>query len=134
MLEFALFSVAARHSLVALLDEIGVSHSEYDDGESLIVAIAEHTDEGLLERIEARYDELLMSDQAGIDADEGPQGKQTAGVVLNLASGEAVYAAVDPALLAKVMAVLTAEEFGRLVESIVGAVERPDRRPLCQRD
>ena len=59
--------------------------------------------------------------------------QQSAGVVVNLKSGDRVYAEVPSALLARVMAALTPEELGTLVDAIVDAVENPDARSLCQR-
>ena len=54
-------------------------------------------------------------------------------MVVNLASGDTVYARVDPGLLGRIMQVLTPQELGEVVNAIVDAVENPDGRPLCHR-
>ena len=53
-------------------------------------------------------------------------------MVVNLASGETVYARVDPSLLGRIMEVLAPEELGEVANAMVDAVENPDSRTLCQ--
>ena len=54
----------------------------------------------------------------------------SAGVVVNLKNGTTTYADIEPYLLCKIMKVLTPEELGEVVNSIV---ESPDSRALCER-
>ncbi len=105
-------------------------HSEEGTWE---VSLPEELSDDLMERIEARYDELMELNQALHDAEAEEGDYHAAGVVLNLSGGETAYAQVDPALLGRIMSVLTPEEFGRVVDAIVDAVENPDSRTLCQR-
>ncbi|MEJ2575900.1 MAG: hypothetical protein P8106_04210 [Gammaproteobacteria bacterium] len=99
------------------------------------VALPEDLDEALAERIEAFYDEMMELNQALFEAGEtaAAAGYHAAGVVLNLRSGQTVYAEVDPGLLGRVMSVVTPQEFGEIVDAIVAAVEQPDGRTFCQR-
>lgn len=132
MLEFVFFHPRPQQRFVVFLRERGVEATELTEAETLGIGIPEDIDGRLLDEIEAFYDEMLTLDQEIFEAETPETGHQAAGVVLNLGSGETVYARVDPRLLGKVMQVLSAEELGELVNAIVDAVEHPDRRPLCQ--
>lgn len=135
MLEFVFFDPQPRKRFADFLRARGLAPTEREDGETQLVAIPEDVDDALLDAIEVFYDEMMALDrelfEAGAAGDGG--GHQAAGVVLNLASGETVYARVDPQLLSRIMEVLTPQEFGQVVNAIVDAVEHPDDRPLCHR-
>ena len=112
MLEFVFFNADPRREFVEFISELGVAVHEVDDDETFGVAIAEDIDEALLERIEGRYDALMAVDQALFEEDAAVRGEHTAGVVLNLRSGDTVYAQVDPLLLGRIMEVLTGPGIG----------------------
>jgi hypothetical protein len=135
MLEFVFFDPQPRRKFAEFLRARGLAPTEREDDETQVVAIPEDVDDALLDTIEAFYDEMMALDrelfEAGADGDDG--GHQAAGVVLNLASGQTVYARVAPQLLGRIMEVLTPQEFGEVVNAIVDAVEHPDDRPLCHR-
>ena len=133
MLEFVFFNAPTRRQFVDFLQNQGVGADLVNDDETFGVAIDEGLDEALLDRIEVRYDELMVLDQSLFEQQADAAGEHTAGVVLNLASGDTVYAQIDPFLLGRIMEVLSPEEFGSVVNAIVDAVEEPDRRPLCKR-
>ena len=132
MLEFVFFDPRPRRRFAEFLRRRGVDAVELADGDTRGIGIPEDIDDGLLNEIEAFYDEMLALDREICEEDGGAQGHQAAGVVLNLGSGETVYARIDPQLLARVMMVLNAAELGELVQAIVDAVEHPDGAPLCQ--
>lgn len=133
MLEYVFFDPRPRQRFADFLHLHGLAVALLDDDETCGAGIPEDVDDDLLAQIEAYYDEMMSLDQelfeAGADAQD--KGHQSAGVVLNLTSGETVYARVDPVLLGRIMQVLTPQEFGDLVDAIVDAVENPDARPLC---
>jgi len=131
MLEFVFFDPRPRQRFVDFLRARGVSVDELDDDETHGVGIPEDTDDDLLVEIEACYEELMALDQALFESANDTGDGHAAGVVVNLASGETVYARVDPGLLGRIMEVLTPEELGEVVNAIVDAVENPDARPLC---
>lgn len=136
MLDYVFFDRRPRERFVAFARAQGLQPICRDEaGGEFQVSLPDDLDDAVSERVEAFYDEMLDYDRQLAEADPGGEsaGVQAAGVVLSLASGERVYAAVEPELLARVMAVLSAEEFGRLVEAVVAAVENPDRRTLCRR-
>jgi hypothetical protein len=131
MLEFVFFDPRPRDKFLAFLHESAVESTLCDDDDVLNVAIDEEIDDRLLTRIEAYYDEMMALNQRLLEQEEPAQ--NAAGVVVNLASGDTVYAQLAPDLLARVMTVLTPEELGTLVDAVVEAVENPDNRTLCQR-
>ena len=133
MLDFVFFNAQPRERFLAYLRQQAVAFETSEDDESYGVSIPDETGDDLMEAIEAYYEQMMSLDQALFEAGEDATGHHAAGVVLNLASGDSVYARVPPALLARVMEVLTAEELGELVNAIVEAVERPERGPLCER-
>jgi len=133
MLEFVFFDPRPRQRFADFLRARDVPVEEMQDDETYGVGIPEDTDDDLMGDIEACYEEMMAFNQelfeADLDAGEG----QAAGVVVNLASGDTVYARVDPGLLGRIMQVLTPQELGEVVNAIVDAVENPDGRPLCHR-
>lgn len=133
MLEFVFFHPEPRDRFADFVVARGIGATRLDDDETLGIGIPEDVDEGLLEEIEAFYDEMMVLNQQLFEADGDESGGHTAGVVLNLKSGETIYAQVDPLILGRIMAVLSPEEFGGVVNAIVDAIETPDSRPLCKR-
>ncbi|MFM1892250.1 MAG: hypothetical protein RLZ44_1327 [Pseudomonadota bacterium] len=135
MLEYVFFDERPYERFVAFVREQGLVPVCDCTEDGFEVALPEDLEAGLGERIEAFYDQMLELNQALYDheAGQGNDNYHAAGVVLQLQDGNTVYAKVDPALLGRVMTVLTPQEFGDIVNAIVDAVERPDSRTLCQR-
>ena len=132
MLEYVFFHARPFDEFVTYLQDLELQPETEADEDSWEVRLPEDIDDELSEKIEARYDQLMELNQELFDAEQ-PRDYHAAGVVVNLGSGETVYAQVDPHLLGKIMGVLTPEEFGEVVNAIVDAVEHPDERTLCQR-
>lgn len=135
MLEYIFFHPTPFEQFVGFVREQGLSPETFSTEESFEVHLPEDIDDGLSERIEERYDALMELNQKLFEEAQGenPDSYHAAGVVLNLRDGKTVYADVDPHLLGRIMAVLSAEEFGEVVNAIVDAVEAPDTRSFCQR-
>ena len=135
MLDYVFFDRRPCERFLGYVRERGVAAVLREGEESLEVSLPEDLDEAVGEEIEAYYDQMMALDQELFDAGAaaGAGDYDAAGVVVNLRDGRTVYAEVEPRLLGRVMEVLAPEEFGRLVDAIVDAVERPDERGLCQR-
>lgn len=131
MLEFVFFDPRPRQRFVEFLMARAISVTELEDDETFGVGIPEDVDDSLMEAIEAHYDEMMAYNQQLFEAESVGTEAQAAGVVLNLASGDTVYARVNPMLLGRIMEVLTPQEFGEVVNAIVDAVENPESSPLC---
>ena len=133
MMEYVFFHPLPCERFVAFLLERNIEPETKSDGETWEVRLPEALPEALDDAIEDYYDQMLELNQELHDREEQDDGYHAAGVMVNLAGGETVYAQVDPALLARIMKVLTPEEFGEVVNAIVDAVENPDERTMCQR-
>lgn len=135
MLDYIFFHQIPFDRFVAFLEEKGVRPETECSDDGFEVSVSEDLDDALSDEVEGRYDELMALNQELFDSEQSQDADNyhAAGVVLNLKDGSTVYADVDSRLLARVMEVLTAEEFGQLVNAIVDAVEEPDSRSLCQR-
>lgn len=135
MLEYVFFHPVPFEKFVEFVKENGLIPETVSDDESYEVHLPEDIDDGLSERIEERYDALMEMNQALFENEqgEGADNYHAAGVVVNLKDGTAVYADVDPRVMARIMEVISAEEFGDVVNAIVDAVEEPDTRTFCQR-
>ncbi len=134
MIEYALFSQKPFDLFVDFLKEKGLAPQTRQSDDSRLVCLPEDMDRELHALVDAEYDRLLTLDMNLIEADEADEsGHQAAAIVLNLKDGSASYASVNPAFMARIMEVLTPEEFGEIVTAIVDAVEQPDARSLCQR-
>ena len=135
MLDYIFFHQTPFDEFLAFVNAKGLQpETEVEDG-NYEVRLPEDIDDALNAEIEERYDALMDTNRALFESEqeEGTDNYQGAGVVLNLKGGETVYADVDPGLLAKIMGVLSADEFGEVVNAIVDAVENLDTRTFCER-
>lgn len=135
MLEYIFFHRQPFDAFVEYLNERGLAPETEVEEDSFEVRLPEDLDDDLAAEIEERYDAFMDMNRELFEQtqEQGADNYQAAGVVLNLKDGQAVYAHVDPALLARVMTVLSPQEFGEIVNAIVDAVEDPDTRTFCQR-
>jgi len=135
MLEYVFFDERPRDQFVVFLKEnLGELKLEDDDG-LFKFWISEDLDDDLDEAIEDFYDDMMALNQQLYEDEnnEAEVGYNAAGIVLELNTGENVYAQVDPELLGRIMTVVTPDEFNTVVNAIVEAVENPDARTPCQR-
>ncbi len=135
MLDYVFFHQTPFDEFVAFVRAKGLQpETEAEDG-NYEVRLPEDIDDALSDEIEERYDALMDMNRALFERgqQEDADNYQGAGVVLNLKDGQTVYADVDSGLLAKIMGVLSAEEFGEVVNAIVDAIENPDTRTFCER-
>lgn len=132
MLEFVFFDPRPRDLFLARLGEMGVESECRQQGEELLVLLAEDLGDEVLEQIESHYEATFdLAEQLMAEA-EGVEHFSVAGVEVHLKEGP-VVASVDARLLEKILSVLDFDELGRFVDAIAKAVEEPDRRPLCKR-
>jgi hypothetical protein len=135
MLEYVFFDERPRDQFVNFLQEKAVELKLEEDEGLLKVWISEDLDDDLDEAIEDFYDDMMAFNQQLYEDEnnEAEVGYNAAGIVLELNTGENVYAQVDPELLGRIMTVVTPDEFNTVVNAIVEAVENPDVRTPCQR-
>ncbi len=135
MLEFIFFHPKPAQLFIDFLDQHQIKSSQSLDDEDVIsIKMEMNEDEDLLEKIEERYDELLVMNQEIFENEESTEDDfVVAGIVVNLKDGQSVYADVDTQILVKLMNTLTSVELGDLINGIVDAVENPDQRTPCER-
>jgi len=135
MLEYVFFDERPRDQFVTFLQEKSVELKLEEDEGLLKVWISEDLDDDLDEAIEDFYDDMMALNQQLYEdeSNEAEVGYNAAGIVLELNTGENVYAQVNPELLGRIMTVVTPDEFNTVVNAIVEAVENPDARTPCQR-
>ena len=134
MLEYVFFDERPRDQFVTFLQQKSVELKLEEDEGLLKVWISEDLDDDLDEAIEDFYDDMMALNQQLYEDEnnEAEVGYNAAGIVLELNTGENVYAQVNPELLGRIMTVVTPDEFNTVVNAIVEAVENPDARTPCQ--
>lgn len=134
MLEFIFFHQKICNIFTNFLAELAIEYQIEDDGDNIIVAIADNIDDARLEQIEDEYDRLLDLSREQTDSEEGehPYNYQKASLLIALQNGDKSYAHVDMDLVNRVLRVISTDELNQLIESIVDAVEKPDDRSYCQ--
>jgi len=135
MLEYVFFDERPRDQFVTFLQEKSVELKLEEDEGLLKVWISEDLADDLDEAIEDFYDDMMALNQQLYEdeSNETEVGYNAAGIVLELNTGENVYAQVNPELLGRIMTVVTPDEFNTVVNAIVEAVENPDAHTPCQR-
>lgn len=134
MLEFIFFHKIPHALFIEWLQEKGLEPESTVKDEVYEVYLPEDIDDMFYNEIEEKYEilmdmnEEILKQEHADDADY-----HMAGIAVHLRDGKVSYADIDPKLLAKVMGVITPEEFAIIVDAIVSAVENPQDRSFCQR-
>lgn len=132
MFDYIFFRQENRDLFKKHLQENGIQAELSETHDGMLVSIDEDISDDLLDEIEEYYDSLMTECENIIANEEGQQHLSTAGIVLNLKDGSSIQTVVDPSLINRMLTVLSMEELGRFVQTIVDAVENPDKRPFCQ--
>jgi hypothetical protein len=135
MLEYILFDEKLFQLFIDWLKEKGVDYETQVDDENYQIMVSEDLDETLLDDIDEKYEELMDMNQDIINEQEkeNNDGYHMAGVVVTLKDGTISYADVDSKILARVVSVISPEEFAVIVSAIADAVENPQTKTFCQR-
>lgn len=134
MLEFIFFSPEPRDLFVSFVQKRNIEVELKDEEDSYLVLLPEDIDDANNDAIEDYYDEMFDYNQTLMESTENTADDYVAaGVVLNLKDGSSIYADMQPALLNKIMSVLSTDEFAIMVDSIVKAVEDKDQRSFCEK-
>jgi len=134
MLDFIFFHQKICNMFTDFLAELNIEYQIKDDGDSIIVSVAEDIDDVRLEQIEDEYDRLLDISREQTDSEEGEHqdNYQKASLLISLQNGDKSYAHADMDLINRVLRVISTDELNQLIESIVDAVENPDDRSYHQ--
>ena len=134
MLEFIFFHQNICSIFTDYLAELNIEYQIDDDGDSLVVSIADDVDDVRLELIEDEYDRMLDLTREQTDSEEGesPENYQKASLLISLQDGSSSYAHVDMDIINRVLRAINTDELNQIIESVVDAVENPDDRSYCQ--
>ena len=134
MLEFIFFHQNICSIFTDYLAELNIEYQIDDDGDSLVVSIADDLDDVRLEHIEDEYDRMLDLTREQTDSEEGenPENYQKASLLISLQDGSNSYAHVDMDIINRVLRAINTDELNQIIESVVDAVENPDDRSYCQ--
>ncbi len=97
------------------------------------IRISDEIDEALWDEIDAYYDGLLDDSREELEAETGEEDLRVAGIHVELEDGRRTLARVDPAIMGKLMGVLSGAEISDLVHAVARSVEHPDDTPICKR-
>lgn len=131
MLEFIFFHEIPTRLFAEWLKQQGVMYETQQKDDSYVVSMEEEMDDELYELIEDKY-EVLFDMNEDIMKEEGDAGVHTANISVHLQDGRTSYALVDPKVLGRVIAAISAEELGDIVKAVVTAVECPQEKSSCQ--
>jgi len=135
MIEYVFFHRQAVDLFLQFLAEQDLEAETQQHSDRVEVQLPDDLDSALFDQIDTRYDQLMELEADLTDAEQsGTAGEYEAGgIVVNLADGTTVYADLDSQLLARIMRVITPEEFAVIVDAIAKAVENRQEQPGCQR-
>ena len=134
MLDFVFFHPTPQQLFIDWLQQRNLQPETSVADEIYQVRLPEDIDDVLYEAIEEQYERLMeMNEELMKEEHAGDKDYHMAGISVHLQDGNVSYADIDPDLLGRVMGAITAEEFARLVDAIVTAVEHPQSRTYCQR-
>ncbi|MCP4992423.1 MAG: hypothetical protein GY934_01355 [Gammaproteobacteria bacterium] len=133
MLEYIFFDERPWNQFIAYLQKLGLEPQSAQEEQGFLVSLPDDTDDGLMEDIEAFYDEMLDMNEALFIEESGEEHVHNAGVNISLSGGRTVEAMVSPVLLNRILEVLSTDELGEFVSAIADAIENPDERSFCRR-
>ena len=135
MLEYVLFHEKPLELFVTFLATHNVKAVTSENDGVFEIAVPEDLDEGLLDEIEQKYDELMELNQQLYYEENAPAADnyRMASIAIKLKDGQSTMAHIRPELLAQVLEVISDDELFELVKTIVEAVESPDERTYCQK-
>lgn len=134
MYEFTFLTSDRGSGFIHRLETLGIKATAKTDpiSDSVTnVSIPDDIDDAVLDQIEAWYEEETQRNEAAERALESAGDSVSAGIWVQLEDGGSSLARVDPALLGKILGVITPDELGQLVAAIADAVEHPDITPIC---
>ncbi len=131
MLEYLFFGDEVADRFVVRLNELGLAFERGREPieQATVIRIEEDAAEPYWDELDELYEVLSAADQAALE--QSLDGLSVSGIYIQLGDGRRTVARVEPALLNRILSVISMDELNRLVEAITTAVENPDDGPLC---
>ncbi|MCU7960717.1 MAG: hypothetical protein KZQ58_12135 [gamma proteobacterium symbiont of Bathyaustriella thionipta] len=135
MLEYIFFDPRPAEQFSEFLRQLEIqpNRSGGTDDEPINIAIAEDTDDEILDNIETFYEQMYDMDEALYAEAAGEEHVHRAGVSISLNDGRTVEASIDPKLLNRILSAISHQELGDFVSAIADAVENPNETAFCRR-
>ncbi len=137
MLEYLFFNQATADKFSAFLTEKGLKWEQHSDPmlDSIVIKTPEDIDDKLWDELDDYHEILGPEDQKLLEdalLDDETE-TNTAGIYIQLAGGKQTVAQIDPAIMNRMLEVISMDEFNQFVETIVSSVENPDDSPICKK-
>jgi len=134
MLEFVFFDRRPYDKFAEFARSMGLEPGcRVTDHDEYLIELPEDLDAGILDRVEEQYDRMMgLSEELMAESDDDHY--SAAGVQVRLPDGSEIVASVEPAMLRRILSVLSYEELGEFVDSIAASALNPDHRPICRRE
>lgn len=134
MYEFCFLTTDRGTDFVTRIEALGLKVTSRPDPineEVTIVAIPDDIDDELLDRIEAWYEADRQRNETAAREEHPEDESRSAGIWVPLSQGGTSLARIDPAVMSRILTVLTPDELSRFVAAIATAVEHPNQKLLC---
>lgn len=135
MIEYLFFNEEVSKHFTDILKEKGLEWEQGSEAvqDAITIKISEDSiNDELWDELDDRYDELSEKDQYLLEQEALTDDASAAGIYLQLANGQQTIAKVNPAIMNRILDVLTIDEFNEFLEVIVSSVEEPDDTAICQ--
>ncbi len=129
--EYIFFDAGLRDRFVQHAVELGVPCESRDDPLGLVVAVPEDLDDDLVDKLEARYDEL-QDEQSGLMSQTKGGLGQLAGFRLVLPDGQVCTVPLRTDMANRLVASFSAEEIQLLFETVARSALNPKDSHLCE--
>lgn len=132
MLDYLFFNDAIAQRFRDYLKSLGLVYEDaVEPIQNAYIIKIDEPDDVLWDQIDDVYDVLADEDQRCVESQDD-DGDDRAGIYLQLANGSQTIAKVDPAVLNKMLTVITMEELNQFLDIVVKSVESPDDSPICK--
>lgn len=135
MIEFLFFNAAVSEKFIAELKAMSLPFTQEIEAVqgAITVQLDEDLPDEIMDKLDVLYEALSEEDQTLLMADFADDDDlDTAGIYVQLKNGAQTIAKVNPAVMNRMLEVVSMEEFNAFVETIVSAVETPDDSPVCK--
>ncbi|MBN2647807.1 MAG: hypothetical protein JXR44_08480 [Thiotrichales bacterium] len=138
--EFTFFSPVIAEKFADFCGTLGVPASLEKTlspaGEDAVYSLSVPAqEESVLQALEACYDELFFGEQAAEIEGNDSQGAlaDVCGVQVCLSSGRYTTVAIEPAIMNKLLSVLSIDELQQFLAQVAEDIEFPKSGPICSR-
>lgn len=131
MNEYIFFDARLRAKFVEHAKALGVACELSDDNMGIIAAVPEDIADGLVDELEAHYDELQEEQSELLALTDGGL-KKLAGFYLVLPDGQTSTVALQPEMAKRLLSVFNFDEIQELFDAVARSALNPKIRPLCE--